>query len=68
MTEGKEGEIKISGAYDVCDIVGHLKFAICTGSLRMDDSLGNSFAVEVGEEIDEMEILQQKRPISPYAI
>lgn len=34
-----------------------------TTSFSVNNTLGNSFTVEMGEKVDQMEILEQKRPI-----
>ena len=39
-----------------------------TAALGVDDSLGNPFTVEMGEKVDEMEILEEKWPIGPYTL
>lgn len=39
------------------------KVPVCTTSLCVDDPLRDPLAVEVGEQVDEMEILQQKRAV-----
>lgn len=49
--------------YQVANVMGELELAICAGAFGMDDTLRNSLAIEVGEEIDEMEVLKQERSI-----
>ena len=47
----------------ITDIVRNLEFAICSSAFGMDDPFRNTLAVEVGEEIDQVEILEEKRAI-----
>jgi hypothetical protein len=46
-------------AYNVRDVVSHLKFSIGSGALGMDDSLRNTLTVEMSEEINQMKVLKQ---------
>ena len=50
-------EIEEGRCYYVCYIMGHFELAICAGSFCVDHSFGDSFAVEVREEINKMNVL-----------
>ncbi len=45
------------------DIVSHLEVPEGAGTLRMNDPLGDALAVEVSEFLDEMDILDEQRPV-----
>lgn len=45
-------------AYQITDIVRYFKFTISTCALCMNDALWNTFAIEVGQQINQMEVLQ----------
>ena len=47
----------------ITDVVRNLKFSICSSTLGMDDPFRNTFAIEVGEEINQVEILEEQRAI-----
>ena len=44
----------------VGDVVRNLELAICSGTFRMDNALGDSLAIEVGEKVNQVEVLQQE--------
>lgn len=52
-----------SGAYNIANVIGDLEFTIGTGTLGMHNSLRDPFSVKVGEEVDQVEVLQEKRAI-----
>jgi len=37
------------------------KVSVCSGTLGVDDTLGDTFAVEVGNLVDEVEVLEKDR-------
>ena len=39
--------------------MSNLKVAVCPSTLSMDNSLRNSLSVELGEFVDQMEVLKQ---------
>lgn len=41
---------------DVGEIMGHFEVTVSTGTLGVDDTLRNTLAIEVGEEVDMVEI------------
>ena len=41
-------------------IVCNLELSVCTGALGVDNTLWNTLAIEVGEEVDQVEILEQQ--------
>lgn len=43
-----------SAAYQVRDVMGDLELSICTGAFGMYHTFGNPFAVEVGEQVDQV--------------
>ena len=47
----------------ITDVVRDLEFSICSSALGMDDSFRNTLTVEVGEEINQVEILEKERAI-----
>lgn len=49
---------------DVTDVVGDLEFTVGTGTLGVDDTLGDSLAVKVGQQIDQVEVLKEQRTIT----
>lgn len=44
------------GAGEIGDIVGHFEVSVGTRTFCVDDTLGNALTVEVGEEVDEVEV------------
>ena len=46
----------------------YFEFPISTCTLRMDDTLWYTFAVEVGQQVNQMEVLQQQRAILPHSL
>ena len=52
ICEGDDGR-----AYDVRDLVAHLKLAICPGCFCVNDRFWNSLAVKVRDEIDEVQVV-----------
>lgn len=51
--------VEDSSTADVGDIVGDLEVTVCTGTLCMDDTLGNTLAVKMREEVDVVEVYNQ---------
>lgn len=51
------------GAVEVGDIVSDLELSVSTGSLSVDNSLGDSLSVEVGEQVDQGKVLEQERSV-----
>ena len=45
-----------SGAGEITNVVGHFEVTVGTSALGVDNTLGNSLAVEMGKEVDVMEI------------
>ena len=46
-------------AYQVTDIVCYFELPVGACTLCMDDTFWYAFAVKVGQQIDQMEVLQQ---------
>jgi hypothetical protein len=44
------------GAGEVGDVVCDFEVAVCAGAFGVDDALGDALAVEVGEEVDVVEV------------
>lgn len=57
------GDAEDIGLTQIIHGLGALEGTMSTTALGMDDSLGNPFAVEVRDKIDQVEILQQQRTI-----
>lgn len=55
-------------AYQISDIVSDLEFPECSCSFGMDDTLGDTFSVEMGKEVDEMEVLEQDWTVVPDSL
>ena len=55
-------------AYQIANIVCYFELSISTRALCMNDTLWYTFAIEVCQQIDQMEILQQQRAILPYSL
>ncbi len=53
---------------NVADIIGNLELAIGTGSLGVDNTLGDSLPVEMGEKINQVEVLKQERTIGANSL
>lgn len=51
----------------LCDVMSNIEVAVSSSSLSVDHSLRDSFAVELGELIDEMDILKEKGSSSSSA-
>ena len=49
--------------YEIADVMGDFELSICSRSLRMNDALWNTLAIEMGQQIDQVEVLQQQRSI-----
>jgi hypothetical protein len=45
-------------AYDIANVVGNLEFTIGASTLSMHDTLRDTFSVKVGEEVDQVKVLQ----------
>lgn len=43
--------------------MGDFKFAVSPGAFGVYDPFGDAFTIKVCEEVDEMEVLQEKGPI-----
>ena len=57
------------GEFDqVADIVGDLEFTVRPGAFRMDDTFGDALAVEVSQQIDQVEILEKKWAILTHTL
>lgn len=54
--------------YDIADVVQHLEFTVRSCTLGMDDSFRDPFAVEMREEIDQVEILKEQGSIFSNAL
>lgn len=39
-------------AYNIANVIGNLEFTVCTSTLGVYDTLRDTFAVKVGEEVD----------------
>lgn len=48
--------------------MGYFELTISTCALCMNDTLWYTFAVEVGQQVNQMEVLQQKRAILPNSL
>ena len=49
--------------YQVADVMSDLEVAISASAFCMDNSLRNTLAVEMGEKINQVEVLEQQRTI-----
>ena len=47
------------------DVVGHLEVAVGAGPLGVHDPLGDPLAVEVGELLEQVHVLDEHRPLGP---
>lgn len=56
------------GAGQVGDIVSDLEDTVSTGTLGVDNTLGNSLTVEVSKDVNEVEVLEQKRTMLANAL
>lgn len=52
----------------VGDVMGDFEFAIGPRALCVHDALGDAFAVEVGEEVNQVDVLQEKRAVGADAL
>jgi len=64
---------RFSTLEDVCNgkvgcIICRLVISVGTGALGVDDTLGNALTIEVGEEVDKMKILEEKRSVLTYTL
>lgn len=64
---------RLSTLEDVCNgkvgcIICRLVISVGTGALGVDDTLGNTLTIEVGEEVDKMEILEEERSVLAYTL
>lgn len=53
---------------DIADVVCDLELSIGTGALGMDHALRDTLTVEMGKEVDQMEVLEQQRALSTNAL
>jgi hypothetical protein len=53
---------------DVSNVVRDDELAICASTFGVNDALGDALAVEMGEEVDEVEILEQNWSVGSYAL
>jgi len=53
---------------DIREGVSRLEVTVGSGTLGVDDTLGNAFSVEVSEKIDVVEILEKERPVDASAL
>ena len=56
------------GLTDVIHGLGTFESTMGATAFGVDDALGNPLTVEMGEEVDQVEILQQKRTIAPLTL
>lgn len=56
------------GAGQVRNVVSDLKVTEGTGTLGVDDTLGDSLAVKVGEQVNEVVVLEKKRTVGANAL
>ena len=54
--------------YQITNVVGDFKLPISACTLCMNDTLWYTFTVEVGQQINQMKILQQKGAILPNSL
>jgi hypothetical protein len=54
--------------YDVGDIMGDFKFSESGGTLGMNDTLRNTLAIKVSEQIDQVEVLEQNWAVTPQPL
>jgi len=64
---------RLSRLEDVCQAevikrVGSLVNTVGSGALCMDDTLGDPLTVEVRDEIDQVEVLEEKRAVLAHAL
>lgn len=52
----------------VGDIICDFEFTVGSGTLGVDDTLGNALTIEVGKEVDQVEVLEQERTIRADAL
>ena len=50
-------------SYEIANVVRHLEFTISTSTLGVDDTFWDPLAVKVCQQIDQMEVLKEKRSI-----
>jgi hypothetical protein len=50
----KKKHHKVDDSYQVGNVIGHLKLSISTRSFGVYDSFGDTFTIEVGQEVDKM--------------
>ena len=76
-TDGREADCDGAFLALLAEDVGNTKIVeglcasegtVSTATLGVDDPLGNPFTVEMGEKVDQMEILEEKWPISAYTL
>jgi hypothetical protein len=53
---------------DIAQIMSDLKVSMSAGTLSVDDTLRNTLAIEVSEEVDVVEILEKKRSVGPSSL
>lgn len=53
---------------DVANVIGDLELAVGARTLGVDHTLGDSLAVKVGQQVDQVEVLQQERTITANAL
>lgn len=58
----------ITHTYQITNIVCYFELPISACALCMNDPLWYTFTVEVGQQINQMEVLQQKRAILPNSL
>ena len=56
--------VEDGGAGEVADVVRDLKVAVRAGTLGVHDALGDALAVEVGEEVDVVEVCRWRSALS----
>ena len=55
--------VKELGLAELGDVVGHFEITMSTSTLGVDDSLRDSFTVEVGQLVDKVEVLEKDRAV-----
>lgn len=55
-------------SHQITDIMCHLKLSIRSGPFGVHHPLRDSFTIKMGEEIDQMKVLQQQRPVLAQAL
>ena len=51
------------GKAEIIERLGAFEGTVCTAALGVDDALGDTLSVEVGDEVDEVEVLEEERAV-----